>query len=171
MGLAVKKFGMIAFLSGFIGFGAALFLGKSLDYSTQELIGYAVIGMVVALVYFGIAYRRDTVNAGQITFSQALQTGIVIAICGALGIALIDVIFTQFIHPDFFRDYNAYQLQLAEESGIPSKIEQAQNASKSYQNISPLKISLMAGAMMFFMTFTLGSLCAVLSGVILKRTI
>ncbi len=169
MSLAVKKFGIIAFLLGFIGFGIALILGKSLGYPTQELIGYAVIGMVVALVYFGIAYRRDTVNAGQINFGQALKTGIAIAACGALGVALIDIIYTQFIHPEFFRDYHAYQLQIAEENGMESTITQTKSTLEAYKIISSLQLSIMAGAMRFFMTFILGLLCAILSGLILRK--
>ncbi len=169
MNRAVRKFGWIAFLVGAIGFGIALILGQKMSYSTQELIGYGVMGMTAALVYFGVAYYRDTVNGGKLTFGDALKTGLLIAGLGALGMALIDIFFTTFINPNFFAEYSAYQIQMAEESGNNVLVEQARESNKLYEEMDPTALSFLGGAMMFFMTFVLGAVVAVISGFILKK--
>lgn len=170
MSLVVKKFGSIAFLVGMLGFALALYLGSSLDYSTQELVGWAVMGMTAALVYFGIAYQRDTVHAGRITFGQAIKTGLVIAIFGGLGVAFSDVIYTMFINPDFFDQYNEYTLKLAQESGNQEAVDAIESQTKMFEGYSPTEMSLTGGVMMFVMTFGLGALVALLSAFILKKT-
>lgn len=169
MNKAVRKFGWISFLVGFLGFGIALILGQKMSYTTQELIGYGVMGMTAALVYFGVAFYRDSVSGGKLTFGDALKTGLLIAGLGALGMALIDIVFTTFINPNFFAEYSAYQIQMAEESGNAILVEQAKESNNLYAEMNPIALSLLGGAMMFFMTFVLGSIVAVISGFILKK--
>lgn len=169
MGLVVKKFGFIAFLIGVLGFGLALYLGQNLDYSTQEIVGWVVMGMTSALVYFGIAYQRDTVNAGRISFGQALKTGLVIAVMGGLGIALSDVVYTLFINPDFFDQYNAYTIQLVEESGDTQAVDKIKEQQELFKNYGPTEMSLLGGFMMFVMTFSLGVFVTVISAFILRK--
>lgn len=169
MGLVVKKFGFIAFLVGVFGFGIALYLGQNLDYSTQEIVGWVVMGMTSALVYFGIAYQRDTVNAGRISFGQALKTGLVIAVMGGFGIALADVVYTLFINPDFFDQYNAYTLQLVKESGDTQAVNKTKEQQELFKNYGPAEMSLLGGFMMFIMTFLLGVFITVISAFILRK--
>ena len=169
MSLVVKKFGAIAFLIGALGFALALYLGQSLDYSTQELVGWVVMGMTAALVYFGVAYQRDTVNAGRISLGQAIKTGLIIAAMGALGIALVDVVYTLFINPQFFEQYNAYAMELAQETGDAVAVDNLEAQQKMFETYSPTHMSLLGGVMMFVMSFTLGLFISVLSAFILKK--
>lgn len=169
MGLVVKKFGVIAFLIGLVGFSLALYLGQSLNYSIQEIVGWVVIGMAVALIYFGTAYQRDTVNAGRITFSQAIKTGLVIAIMGGLGIALADIVYTLFINPDFFDQYNAYTLQLLEETGDKQAVSDLKEQQELFKNYGTVQMSLLGGMMMFVMTFLVGVFVTVISAFIVTR--
>lgn len=169
MNLVIKKFGLIAFFVGILGFTVALYLGKSLDFGTQELVGWGVMGMTAAMVYFGVAYQRDTVNAGKITFSQALKTGLVIAALGALGIALADVVYTVFVNPDFFMEYNEYATTLAQESNNEQALTQLEGQKEMYEQYSGIQMSLIAGVMMFVMTFLLGFVMSLISAFILKK--
>ena len=84
---------------------AGWFLGKNLDYSLQEAIGYA--GMIIALlfVFFGIKHYRDKENNGIVSFWKALQIGILITLFAALAFGILDVIYIKYINPDFMMEY------------------------------------------------------------------
>lgn len=169
MALVLKKFGAIGFFVGLIGFSIALYLGQSLNFGTQELVGWAVMGMTAAIVYFGVAYQRDTVNAGKITFGQALKTGLVIAAMGALGVALADIVYTIFVNPDFFMQYNEYATTLAEASNSPEQRSQLAAQKELYETYNGTQISLFAGLMMFVMTFMLGLIVSFIAAFLLKK--
>lgn len=169
MNLVLKKFGAIAFFVGLLGFSIALYLGKSLDYGTQELVGWAVMGMTSAMVYFGVAYQRDTVNAGKISFGKALKTGVIIAALGGLGVAVADVVYTLFVNPAFFTEYNEYAMTLAQESNNQGAIAQLEAQNEMYQQYSGTQMSFIAGVMMFVMTFILGFVVSLIAAFILKK--
>lgn len=168
MSLVIKKFGAIAFFIGLLGFTLALYLGKSLDYGTQELVGWGVMGMTAAMVYFGVAYQRDTVFAGKISFVQALKTGIIIAAMGGLGVALADIVYTLFVNPSFFIAYNEYAMELATASKNPVAISQLEAQREMYNQYSGTEMSFIAGLMMFVMTFMLGFVVSLIAAFILK---
>ena len=157
----IKKFGAIAFFLGLLGFTLALYLGKSLDYGTQELVGWGVMGMTAAMVYFGVAYQRDTVNAGKISFGSAAL--------GGLSIALADIVYTLFVNPSFFLEYNDYARDLAEQSNNQAAIDQLARQREMYEDYSGTQMSFIAGLMMFVMTFMLGFVVSLLAAVILKK--
>lgn len=169
MSLVIKKFGAIAFFIGLIGFSTALYLGQSLNFGTQELVGWAVMGMTSAIVYFGVAYQRDTVYAGKITFGQALKTGMVIAALGGLGIAMADMVYTLFVNPDFFIQYNDYATSLAQQSNSQEQLQQLEAQKEIYETYSSTQISIFAGLMMFVMTFMLGLVVSFIAAFILKK--
>ncbi len=169
MSLVIKKFGAIAFFVGLLGFTLALYLGRSLNYGTQELVGWAVMGMTAAIVYFGVAYQRDTVHAGKISFGKAFKTGIVIAMLGGLGIALADMVYTLFVNPSFFIEYNQYAMDLAVESNNQDAISELEKQREMYKEYSTVQMSLIAGAMMFVMTFLLGAVVSLIAAFVLKK--
>lgn len=169
MSLVIKKFGVIAFFIGLFGFSVALYLGRSLNFGTQELVGWAVMGMTSAIVYFGVAYQRDTVYAGKISFGQALKIGVVIAALGGLGIALADMVYTLFVNPDFFMQYNEYATALAQKSNSQEQLQQLQGQKEIYKTYSGTQISIFAGLMMFVMTFILGLVVSFIAAFVLKK--
>ena len=169
MGLVVKKFGLIAFLIGIVGYGAAMYIGHFQGYSVQEILSYAVMGMIAALVYFGIAYKRDTVNAGQISFRQALATGALISLCGGLGIALAAFSYPVFINANFFEDYQIYQLAIAKENGDEQRVSQISQAAQLNENRSLLSLSFVSSFMMFLMSFTISMFSTLVSAMLLKN--
>jgi len=169
MSLVIKKFGMIAFFIGLLGFTLALYLGVSIDYGTQELVGWGVMGMTAAMVYFGVAYQRDTVYAGKISFRKALKTGVIIAAMGGLGVALADIMYTLFVNPSFFISYNEYAMELAVGSKNQGAIIQLEAQREIYNQYSGIEMSFIAGFMMFVMTFMLGFVVSLIAAFILKK--
>lgn len=107
MNQSVKKFGLLAFLTGIVAFLGGLVFGQSLDHGTQAIIGYAVIILSLLFVYAGVKNFRDVHNHGKLSFGKALKIGLFISLFAALGIAIVDYIYTAFINPDFFEEYAA----------------------------------------------------------------
>lgn len=84
---------------------AGWFLGKNLDYSLQEIIGYASMILALLFVFFGIKHYRDKENNGVVSFGKALQIGVLITLFAALAFGILDVIYIKYIHPDFMTEY------------------------------------------------------------------
>jgi len=115
----VFRFGLFGLLTGVIIFTLHLVLGiKNLDYSTNEILGYVSIFLSLSFVFFGIKHYRDHVNDGMISLGKAMAIGILISILVGVGIAIADFIYTKFIDPSFFTDYNKMLLEQGREDEI-----------------------------------------------------
>ena len=101
----VIKFGKLSFITSIILFLCALLFGKSLDFSTQEIIGYTTMVISLTFVFFGIKNYRDDVNKGVVSFGKALQIGVLISLFAAIGFGIADYIYTTIINPDFAVEY------------------------------------------------------------------
>lgn len=116
---SVLRFGIYGLLVAFIIFIVALAFGQALDYSTQEIIGYASMIVSLAFVFFGIKHYRDKVNDGRVSFGKALLIGVLISLITAIGTGLADFIYTTNINPDFFEEYKAVMESQGYEGEIP----------------------------------------------------
>ncbi|MCK8480215.1 DUF4199 domain-containing protein [Psychroserpens algicola] len=102
----VLKYGLYALITGFIIFTIHLIVGiNTFDYATNEVLGYVSIFLSLSFIYFGIKHYRDHVNSGVISLGKAILIGVLISILAGLGIAIADFIYTKFINPSFFSDY------------------------------------------------------------------
>lgn len=103
---AVLKYGLYGLLTGFVIFTVHLVVGiNKFDYSTNEILGYASIFLSLSFIYFGIKHYRDHLNNGMISLGKAILIGVFISLLVGLGIAMADFIYTKFINPSFFSDY------------------------------------------------------------------
>jgi uncharacterized membrane protein YbjE (DUF340 family) len=87
------------------------YLGSSLDYSDQEVIGYASMIISLSFVYFGIKHYRDKENDGLISFKKALTIGLLISLITALAFGFIDIIYIKVLNPNFTADYYANAIE------------------------------------------------------------
>ena len=102
----VLKYGLYGCLTGFFIFIVHLVIGiENFDYATNEILGYASIFISLSFIYFGIKHYRDRVNNGVISLSKALVIGVLISILVGVGIAIADYVYTTFINPSFFKDF------------------------------------------------------------------
>ncbi|WP_033957272.1 DUF4199 domain-containing protein [Psychroserpens jangbogonensis] len=102
----VLKYGLYGLLTGFIIFTIHLVIGiNNFDYSTNEILGYVSIFLSLSFIYFGIKHYRDHINNGMISLGKAIVIGILISLLVGLGIAMADFIYTKFINPSFFSDF------------------------------------------------------------------
>lgn len=146
---------------------AGWFLGKNLDYSLQEVIGYA--GMVIALlfVFFGIKHYRDKENNGVVSFGKALQTGILITLFAALSFGILDVIYIKYINPDFMTEYYTnYAEQMKNslsESEFQIKLKELETQKEMFSN------TFVSFLLMSATVFIIGFIISLLSALILQR--
>ena len=115
----VLKFGSYGLIVGFIIFFIHLFFGiDNLDNSTNEILGYVSIFLSLSFIFFGIKHYRDKENDGYISLGKAIQIGVLIAVLVGLGIAVADFIYTKFIDPSFFANYEQQLIDQGKEDEI-----------------------------------------------------
>ena len=148
----VIKYGLYGLITGLIIFTLHLVLGiNNLDYSTNEILGYVSIFLSLSFVFFGIKHYRDKVNNGMITLGKAIAIGILISILVGVGIAIADFIYTKFIDPSFFSNYEQMLIEQGREDEI---IEMT---------------STTAALFMLILVTIIGFIISLISGLILQR--
>lgn len=163
----VLKFGFFGLITALILFSLALVFAKSLDYSTQEIIGYLTMAASLIFTYFGIKHYRDKENNGAISIGKALQIGLLISIFAGLGFGIVDYIYTTMINPDFAVEYQEHMLSSmreelpAEEFAIKS--EELKQQMKDYGSPSFMAF------IMFFSVVIIGFIISLISALILQR--
>lgn len=148
----VLKYGSYGLLVGFIIFFIHLFYGiDNLDYGTNEILGYISIFLSLSFIFFGIKHFRDKENNGFISLGKAIQIGVLIAFLVGLGIAFADYIYTKFIDPNFFANY---EQQLIEQGRADEIVEMT---------------SITAALFMLILVTIIGFIISLISGIILQR--
>jgi hypothetical protein len=108
----VLKYGLYGLLSGFIIFTIHLTLGiDNFDYTTNEILGYVSIFLSLSFIYFGIKHFRDNINNGVVSLGKAILIGSLISVLVGIGIAIADFMYTTFINPSFFKDYEQTMIE------------------------------------------------------------
>lgn len=148
----VIKYGGYGLLVGFIIFTLHLVFGiKNLDYSTNEILGYVSIFLSLSFIFFGIKHYRDHVNSGLISLGKAVTIGVLISLLVGLGIAIADFIYTKFIDPSFFSNYE----QALIDQGKGDEIIKMTSAT--------------AALFMLVLVTVIGFIISLISGLILQR--
>lgn len=148
----VIKYGMYGLLVGVIIFTLHLTLGiGNLDYSTNEILGYVSIFLSLSFVFFGIKHYRDRVNNGKVSLGKAIAIGVLISVLVGLGIAIADFMYTKFIDPSFFSNYEKMLIEQGKEDEI---IEMT---------------STTAALFMLVLVTIIGFIISLISGLILQR--
>ena len=148
----VLKYGFYGLLAGFVIFMLHLTLGiDNLDYSTNEILGYVSIFLSLSFIFFGIKHYRDRVNDGIISIGKAIAIGVLISLLVGLGIAMADFIYTKYIDPSFFSNYE----KMLEEQGRKDEIIKMTSES--------------AALFMLVLVTVIGFIISLISGLILQR--
>ena len=146
---------------------AGWFLGRGLDHTVQEVIGYTSMVVSLAFVFFGIKHYRDRVNEGIVSFGKALVIGLLISAIAALAFGILDVIYVKFINPDFMEEYYTRALQDLQAS-LPAdeyEIQKAKMESQKAMFMNPF----MSFLLMAVTVFVIGFIISLLSSLILQR--
>lgn len=148
----VIRFGLYGLLTGFAIFILHLVLGvNNLENSTNEVLGYISILLSLSFIFFGIKHYRDRVNNGVISLGKAIVIGLLISLLVGLGIAIADFIYTKFIDPSFFSNYE----QKLIDQGKADEIIKMTSAT--------------AALFMLVLVTIIGFIISLISGLILQR--
>ncbi len=148
----VLKYGSYGLITGLVVFTLHLVLGiDNLDYSTNEILGYLSILISLSFIFFGLKHYRDHVNNGVLTLGKAITIGVLISLLVALGIAIADFIYTKFIDPSFFSNYE----QMLKEQGREDEIIEMTSTT--------------AALFMLVLVTVIGFIISLISGLILQR--
>ncbi|MBX2828187.1 MAG: DUF4199 domain-containing protein [Flavobacteriaceae bacterium] len=163
----ILKYGGYSLLMASGLFLIALLIGKSLDYSVQEVIGYVSMALSLIFVFFGIRHYRDNENEGKISFGKALLIGLLISLFAGLGFAIIDYIYTTAINPDFAVEYETKMLADMKATLSPAEYEEQSKALK--EQMAQYSGSGFMAFIMFATVVMMGFVISLISGLILQR--
>lgn len=155
-------------IAGLIPF---LFMGGSEtvpeDYGKGEVIGYLTIVLSLVFVFFGIKKYRDESNGGVITFGKALKMGVLIILFPSFAFAIYNIVYVEFLDPDFADKYYEYQLDKMKADADPSEYSSIESSladqKEMWANI-PFQTVLM-----FMTVYVIGFIVSLLSSLILSR--
>lgn len=145
----------------------AWLVGVNLEYTTQEVIGYASMVVSLSFVYFGIKHFRDKENGGKVSFKKALTIGVLISLITALIFGVLDIIYVEYINPEFMDDY--YNHSIAQmKSTLPTAEYEAKVAELEAQKemfMNPLFTFMVMG----MTVFVIGFIISLVSALLLQR--
>ncbi len=163
----VIKFGSYGLLVAIIFFLLALWLGKGMSYSSQEILGYVTMIASLSFIFLGIKHYRDKVNNGIISLGKAFLIGVLISAFVGLGIAIADYLYTTVINPDFATEYLETSLETMKSTLPPEDFE-----AKKVELMQQMEDYGGSGFMAFIMFVTvvlIGLIISLVSGLILQR--
>jgi len=167
MKTVILKYGGYGFLTGSLIFLLGLTLGSDLDYSTQEVIGYLTIFTSLSFIFFGIKHYRNEVNHGHVTFGKALLIGILISIIAAIGIAIVDYLYTAVINPDFRSEFFTKSIENLEANYTGSELETKKEELKAQMEL--YSGSFFMAFIMFITVIIIGFIISLISALILQK--
>ena len=168
----VIKFGTYSALF-LIGTGLALFFARGgasagpESYAVGEVIGYLTIVLSMAFVFFGVKKYRDDERGGLIKFGEALKMGALIVLFPALAFAIYNIVYVEFLDPEFVGKYYEYQLDKALALADPGEQETVR-ATMASQKEMFANIPFQS-VVMFLTVYVIGFIVNVISALILAR--
>lgn len=163
----VLRYGLYGAITICVLFLLSWFLGADFDFSTQEIIGYVSMVVALSFVYFGIKHFRDIENNGVLTFKKGLTIGILITLITALAFGIIDVIYVEFINPDFMAEYYTTTIEQLKTTVPAEELQEKLTALEAERALFSNPI--MSFLMMAVMVFGIGFIISLISALVLKR--
>lgn len=163
----ILRYGAYGGITIILLFFLALFVGQYLDYGAREVIGYATMIISLSFIFFGIKHYRDNENQGVVTFAKALTIGVLISLIVALAFGVIDVIYIEYINPDFVVEYYADSVERLRNSLPAAEFQEKLKELEAQKEL--FSSSLMNFLLMSITVFILGFIISLLSSLFLQR--
>lgn len=163
----VLRYGLYGAITICILFLLSWFLGDNLDFSTQEIIGYASMIVALSFVYFGIKHFRDIENKGVLTFKKGITIGILISLITALAFGGLDIIYVEYINPDFMEEYYTTAIQQLKITAPAEELQDKLTALKAERELFSSPI--MSFIIMAITVFAIGFIFSLISAALLKH--
>ena len=137
------------------------------NYKTQEIVTWTGIVLSVIFVYFGLKYYRDKENGGALGFGEGLKLGLLIVLFPSIAFGLYNVIYIEWLNPQFLDNYYAYQVAEVK-ANVPAaevdkQLKEIQDMRQMFANPAVQFV------VMFLSVFVIGLIVTVISTLMLKR--
>ena len=137
-------------------------------FKSNDVLGYAAMVAVFALMYFGIKNYRDKYLDGFIRFGQAFKTGFFIALVASTIYVVVGMIEVFVFIPDFVDKYTEHVLYMARvEGATPAELQE--NAKDMAEFREMYKNPLFAIFISFMEILPIGTIVAAICALLLKR--
>ena len=169
----IIKYGLIsgALSAGGILIITLIFKSYGFDkvgFENSAYIGYSLMILSMAVIFFGIKAYRDNENQGQVSFKNGLLIGLGIALISCICYSLMWMVVYYNFMPNFMDDYADFSIKKLKESGA-SEMELAKNQAQlqEYKNIYKTPLGVFGVTLME--PLPVGILGALVSAFILKK--
>ena len=169
----IIKYGLISGAIAAVGILLVTLVLKSygfekVGFDNSAYIGYSLIIVSMAVIFFGIKAYRDNVNDGQVSFKNGLLIGLGIALISCICYSLMWMVVYYNFMPNFMDDYAAFCIKKLKESGA-SEIELNKNLAQLQQYKDIYKTPLGVFGVTLMEPLPVGILGALVSAFILKK--
>jgi hypothetical protein len=140
----VLTFGLLSggVVSAIMLIALAMMKGKSMDFDSGEVLGYASMIVALSLVFFGIKSFRDNVQNGSIRFWKGMQVGTLITLIASLMYSTTWEVYYQAdseLRSTFMSNYTEHLVKKMKERGaseteVEAKVREMQEMSALYEN-------------------------------------
>ncbi len=169
----IIKYGLIsgALSAGGILIITLIFKSYGFDkvgFENSAYIGYSLMILSMAVIFFGIKAYRDNENDGQVSFKNGLLIGLGIALISCICYSLMWMVVYYNFMPNFMDDYADFSIKKLKESGA-SEMELAKNQAQlqEYKDIYKTPLGIFGVTLME--PLPVGILGALVSAFILKK--
>ena len=142
------------------------FESKAFEYSAY--VGYSLIILSMAVIFFGLKAYRETENEGTMTFTKGLLIGLGIAAISSVCYALMWLVVYYNFVPNFMEDYATFCTNKLKESGA-SDLELSKNQAELQQFKDLYKTPFGVFALTLIEPLPIGILGALVAAFILKK--
>lgn len=139
-----------------------------IGFENSAYIGYSLITLSMAVIFWGIKSYRDNVNNGQVSFKNGLLIGLSIALISCICYSLMWMVVYYNFMPNFMDDYADFSIRKLKESGA-SEMELAKNQAQLQEFKDIYKTPLGVFGITLMEPLPIGILGAVVSAFILKK--
>ena len=161
------RFGLYGAITISILFLLSWYVLDDLSFASQEVLGYASMVIALLFVFFGIKHFRDKENDGKVAFKQALNIGVIISLITAIVFGILDVIYTEFLDPNFMEEYYTTTVDQMRQS-MPAEEFKAKLAELEAQK-DLFSNPLFSFGIMAMTVFVIGFIITLISSLILQR--
>ena len=137
-------------------------------FERSAYVGYTLIILSMAVIFFGIKAYRDTESEGTMTFTKGLLIGLGIAAISSVCYSLMWLVVYYNFVPNFMDDYAAFTIKQLKESGA-SALQLSENEAQLQQFKDLYKTPFGIFALTLIEPLPIGVLGALVSAFILKK--
>jgi len=125
MNTIILKYGIYSFVLLPIMMVGSHLIIDSTNFAAHEVLGYLAMIIASLIAMIGVAnYRKEAMN-DEMSYWVAVKVGILILIIPSLLFGVFDLVYVNYIDPDFMENYYSYYVEQMRSGMSASKFEVA----------------------------------------------